>query len=326
MPKIIKYEYNSSLAPHIATLIEEKRALGFIYNNEAGILRRFDDYWKARGFDDRITQERLMEWCAKTDTEGCKSLSNRVVAISQFCKYLSSFGEDVHIPHLDIRIEKPVVHVLSATEIKELFDAIDSYRPVNRDPAYIRMAESYRVIFRLILCLGTRLNETRMIRIEDVDLEKASVRLLETKGQKQRVLCLNDDLKKLLSDHMSYLNTALCHQPKWLFPGYDPNQPVSKGTVDKRFRISWGLTSFAGKTEKDPTVHSLRWTFIMQRLLQWQKEGTDRNAMLPYLLKHLGHKTLDETYYYFKLIQEKAADAVANDKTARYVIPEVGAR
>ena len=326
MPKIIKYEYNSVLAPYIASFIEEKRALGFIYNNEAGILKRFDDYWKAGGFDARLTQERLMAWCVRRDTEGNKSLSNRIVAVSQFCKYLSSFGKDIYIPHLDIRIEKPVIHVLSISETRELFSVIDSYRPVNHDPACIRMAESYRVIFRLILCLGTRLNETRMIRIEDVDLDKASIRLLETKGQKQRLIYLNYDLKKLLSDHICHLKAALGYQPEWLFPGYNPDQPVSKGTVDKRFRISWGLTSFAGKTEKDPTVHSLRWTFIMQRIMQWHKEGADMNAMLPYLLKHLGHRTLDETYYYFKLIQEKAADAMANDMTARYVIPEVGIR
>ena len=50
------------------------------------------------------------------------------------------------------------------------------------------------------------------------------------------------------------------------------------------------------------------------------------NVMLPYLSKHLGHKGMDETLYYyhqvddaFRIVREK--DTIAND-----VIPEVKRR
>ena len=52
-------------------------------------------------------------------------------------------------------------------------------------------------------------------------------------------------------------------------------------------------------------------------------QGIDTNTMLPYLSRYLGHKSPDETYYYYHLV-EKAFDTIREkDSVSGKVIPEV---
>ncbi len=46
------YTYISVLAPYIRDLICEKRSLGFIYNDQAYQLKRFDMYWYSHAYDE----------------------------------------------------------------------------------------------------------------------------------------------------------------------------------------------------------------------------------------------------------------------------------
>jgi len=46
---------------------------------------------------------------------------------------------------------------------------------------------------------------------------------------------------------------------------------------------------------------------------KWVKEGRDLKVMGPYLAKHLGHKTMNETYYYYGLVPE-AYEAIQTAK------------
>ena len=52
-------------------------------------------------------------------------------------------------------------------------------------------------------------------------------------------------------------------------------------------------------------------------------QGFDFDQMLPYLSKFLGHKSFNETYYYYHYAEEAAKTIHSMDKTACRVIPEV---
>ena len=52
-------------------------------------------------------------------------------------------------------------------------------------------------------------------------------------------------------------------------------------------------------------------------------QGLDFDQMLPYLSRFLGHKTFNETYYYYHYVEEAAKTIQRLDKTASKVIPEV---
>ena len=75
--------------------------------------------------------------------------------------------------------------------------AVDSYTSgMNRKDAI-----QYPVLFRILYCCGTRINETLGIRKKDVDLDKGILLLNETKNDKQRYVVVGDDLKALLNEY-----------------------------------------------------------------------------------------------------------------------------
>lgn len=46
--------------------------------------------------------------------------------------------------------------------------------------------------------------------------------------------------------------------------------------------------------------HHFAWT----NLNRWAAEGLDLNAMLPYLMRYMGHQSVRETLYYFHFVPE----------------------
>lgn len=322
--KLRSYEYKSALSTHINGLVSEKRELGYIYNNEAKILKHLDSYWIENHYPDEVfSWERLEGWCQKTETEGNKSLSNRIVATRQLAIYIQSLGQVAFIPEHNIRIEKPLIHVLSSQEINELFQEIDSYHPPRRDPHKIRLSHAYRVHFRLLLCLGLRRTESCLLRVANFNRNDGSLMITETKNDNHRIIYLGEDLSDMLARHIEENRSALGFSPEWIFPGYDPSMPVGGGTLSERFNQCWNKTSFSGKVDRKPTLHSLRHTFVVLRIKQWESEGKDVNALLPYLSRHLGHVCLDDTYYYYQRIMESLEHIRKKDTVANTVLPEV---
>ena len=83
------------------------------------------------------------------------------------------------------------------------------------------------------------------------------------------------------------------------------------------------MTPFGGKTALRPCVHSLRHTMITKRINLWVKQGISFDQMMPYLCKFLGHKSFNETYYYFHYVEDSARIIQEKDSTIGKVIPEV---
>lgn len=326
--KPIDYTYVSPLAEYMRDFICLKRRLGYKYNDEAYFLSRFDRYWAETGGGSRLlTYENVAPYLKRRGTETKRSHSHRIAVLKQFAKYMNQIGLPCFIPDKSIRYPRPIVHILSDAEISSLFVEIDAYSPKIRDCQNMRLSHGYKVLFRLLYCLGLRLSEACSIRISDIDFEKGLLSLKEeTKKDEERVVYLTGDLLALVQETVLYNRKHLGFEPCWLFPGYDPAKHMSIHTADRRFNISWAKTPFAEICEKKPTVHSLRHTFVVKRMNLWMEQGVDLNVMLPYLSSFLGHKSFHETYYYYHGILEAYRIIHAKDTIADDVIPEARGR
>lgn len=326
--KLINYAYTSPLAEYIADFICLKRSLGYQYNDEAYFLSQFDRYWAENGDGSTIlTHGNMAPYLEQRKTETKRSHSHRIGVLKQFLKHMNSLGFPCYVPDRNIRYPRPIVHVLSDAEISSLFEEIDAYLPKNRDFQNLRLSHEYRVLFRLIYCLGLRLTEACSIRVSDIDFENGEIFLKEgTKKGNERMVCLTEDLLELVRETAQANRESLGFEPYWLFPGYNPEKHISIHTVDAKFNEFWGKTPFAALCEKKPTVHSLRHTFVVKRMNLWMEQGLDMNVMLPYLCRFLGHKTFHETYYYYHGILEAYRIIRAKDTIADEVIPEVKCR
>ena len=317
--------YSSELSDLLEGFIAEKRSLGYKYQKEEIIMRQFDSYWKAHGYNEKnLTIENLSEWTTKKDTEGAINLKRRIATTRQFAIYLNGIGIVSYIPSEKIHCETKVRRPLSPQEITELFEAVDNYNPVhNCTLANKRIAKEYPVLFRLLYLNGLRVSEACKLPIDQLNLEEGTIIILDSKGNKDRLVYLADDMIDLLREYIAFLSFTLNETPKWLFPGEQPYKPLHKGSVEHRFNESWNMTSFAKGSLEKPVVHDLRHTFVVDRINKWMLQGLDFEYMLPYLSKYLGHKTFDETYYYYHYTEEAAKAIKTKDSTIKKVIPEV---
>jgi integrase len=321
------YVYLSVLAPYIQGLLDEKRALGYAYNDEAKFLRRFDQYWiENNGDDQKITMDSLEGWCRQRSTEGKRSQSHRIAVVRQLTIYIAGLGITCYIPNDRIRYPKPIVHILTRQELKEVFGYIDGYRPDKSYSVTVRIANGYKFLYRLILTTGLRNAEAASLRVSDVDWMLGTVVIYNSKGCKDRIIYLTEDMTEMGKSYLSYLRSALGYEPYWLFPGLDPGMHISSGTVTTRFTGFWMQTSFADACEKNPTVHALRHTFVVFRINSWIAQELDLNVLMPYLSKFLGHKSPGETFYYYHQVLEAFRVIREKDTIAKSVIPEVRVR
>ncbi len=317
-----KCMFKSALAPYIQGLLDQKRALGFKYDTEEYVLGKFDKYWiETNGDTDTITMEALSGWVKQRPTEGKSTQSLRISVVKQLAIYMNGIGKVSYIPMDRIRCPKPVIHILTIPEIIDLFRVIDSFKPKKQSPGVTRMADGYRLIFRLILTTGLRRGEAVSIRICDINWENNSIIIRNAKGHKDRIVFMAGDLAGPLSE---YIDQNQSFSPtEWVFPSFDPSRHFSAGALAIRFRTFWNETCFASDTVKAPTIHSLRHTYVVLRMNGWMLEGLDLNVMLPYLSRALGHKSSNETFYYYHHVMEAFRLIQDKDSLAATVFPEV---
>lgn len=322
-----EYSYKSVLGPHIRNFIKEKRAVGYRYQSQAYLLGNFDAYWAGHAYTFiGMTPESLDDWTKKRDCESREYLHNRISAVREFSRYLNGLGISSYIPPLNIRRSRPLVHVLCDEEAADLFDKIDSYTPARKNRAQVRMSHEYPVLFRLIYCCGLRRAEACGLSVEQVDLTRGTITILNAKGNKDRLVYLSEDMNRLCTEYLGMMRQDYGTEIKWFFPGLDMEKPVAAAAAGRAFNTFWKKTRFAASTDKDPTVHSLRHTYVVKRVNLWMKQGLDMNVMMPYLSRYLGHKGIDETYYYYHYVQEAAQVIREKDTLAKKVIPEVRPR
>jgi integrase len=322
--KIAGYQYGSCFGPYIQQFIEKKRSIGFIYEHEEWELKHFDRLCCEKGVSElALSRALVMEWGQLRENEFKSTSSSRFSVIRQFGLYLLSLDLEAYLPSNYSYSSKGKTHVLSDEEIAAVFKIIDQRQPVSSNPDFWRLSLEYKVILRLIYCCGLRISEARLLKNQDVDLNRGTLRIMQSKGHKDRLVYLAPDMKQLLLLYHNEIISRYKCRTEWFFPGRYPERPLPVVTIDMVFRDAWNQTSFAKNCDKAPTVHSLRHTFVVKRMNIWMEQGVSLKEMLPYLSRYLGHTSPNETFYYYHQVDSAFKIVRQRDKSSSSVIPEV---
>lgn len=316
----------SILAPFIEGLLEEKHSQGYVYNTERDILLRFDKYCQERALKDfLLTKEFLSDWCAQTETEGLSNHGKRVSVVRELSFYMTSLGYDTYIPRVSISHCTVLPHLFTEEERIAFFHEIDCYTPcstISNVFYHRRLANEYKVLFRMIYCCGLRNSEACTISTECVNLKDGILTILNSKGSKDRLVYMQSDLTELCNEYYDWLLSFLGYRPAWFFPGKSISKPLRNTSINRIFNYFWNRTSVSANRNNKPTVHDLRFSFVTDRINDWAKNGDDVEYLMPYLSKYLGHQSIQDTYYYFHTSKQLFDVIKARDKTASLVIPE----
>jgi integrase len=317
----VKNSFESSFAPYIAGLIEQKHTDGFAYNSAERKLKQFDAFCAER-FPNAISLNREMvaEWSVIKPTEGRSSRDNRMGAVRQLGLFMLSLGLEAYIPHNYSKKEKPLPYVPTRDEMTAFFKEMSAWKSLN--PRDQRFVDECRMMYLLYYCCGMRLSEARFLKKEHVDWENGVLAIYESKGHKDRLVYLPQDGIKVLASYLRHIESIVPDSP-WMFPGVDPKQPISYSPVELRFKACWSKLPFAATSNKYPTPHCLRHAFVVERLNEWMLQGADTQRMLIYLSKYLGHTSTAETHYYYHLVKKAFTIIKEKDTVSSRVIPEV---
>ena len=319
-----EYMYNSVFSKLIVDYIVSRREAGFMYDNPAYWLYRFDQYCSDKDVRETVITKPLFEsWASKSGTETKTTQNNRLQALRNFCVYLNTMGIPAYIPANLPRPEKVVPYLMKDEDIREFFKQVDLYEPRDPVPVFRRMAYEYKVLFRLIYCCGLRINEACSLKTENLDTDNGLLTIYHSKGRKDRIVYLAEDLRKLCKDYRQWLDTYLGSVSVWFFPGRHPEHPVQKTSIDKKFNEFWNATRSSKTCDKKPTVHCLRHAFVTKRISNWMEADIPLQVMMPYLSSYLGHMGSVETYYYFHQVEDIFRTVRRKDVISSRVIPEV---
>src|SRR6516162_4239903 len=190
--------YESPFAAPMADFIRYKRAQGLKYDAVPRSLRSFSRFLSAKEADDAsIGKELIEEWCSFRPNENRLTQRRRIVETTQFLKYLSARGVDVHLPRPTWKSRTRgafVPHIFSHEELYRFFEECD--RISARAPSV--MPVMLPVLFRLLLGCGLRISEALGLRLGDTDLDNGILVIRKSKFNKDRLIPLSDSLLAVL--------------------------------------------------------------------------------------------------------------------------------
>jgi len=221
---------------------------------------------------DRLGPEDIRSYQIYLARERKVSVNSRMVAATALrFFYAVTLKQDRVIEMIPTpRPEHRLPVILSPQEVLRLLEAAPSF--------------SHRVIFSTMYGTGMRVSEVLHLRIFDIDSQRMMIRVQQSKGHKDRYVQLSPKLLELLRTYWRKARP----QP-WLFPGHDPNQPLSREAVGQAVAHA---SERAGLT-KETSPHSLRHAYAVHLL--------EAGTVLRRIQLLLGHRSLATTARYLCL-------------------------
>lgn len=316
-------QFNSNLAPWIKQLIKLKRSVGFPYVSSEKILKVFDTM-----VDDQhsnvttLTKKIADDWLNLKSDEHPNSLSRRITPVRQLGKFMKGLGIEAYVipPKIPDRQIKYEAHIYSDKELKAFFEAVDNcpVTPYSNHRRYV-----IPTFFRLLYSCGLRSSETRLLSVNDVNLETGHVLIQETKGWKARNIYIDKSVLEQLKRYDKIISHIIPNRTAF-FPN-SHGEVYHNSTVNVWFHEFWDPLDVAKLVVGNPPrVHDFRHTFAVKRLNQWVKENKPIEVLYPYLSEFMGHSNFEDTDYYLKLVDEFYPQMETKLSAIRQkVIPEV---
>jgi len=293
----------------VSLYISHKRALGHRFQTEDAVLRSF---CRAVG-DGPLASIEAGPVLAFLNRNGPVSAYwvKKYHVLSGFYRFALARGfvSGVPLPHSIPRLAAPafVPYIYSQAELKRLLDAVPA-ACAGRVPIddYV-----FRALLLLLYGAGLRISEALSLKIDDVDLQQASLTVRGTKFYKTRVVPLGKDLTRVMSEYVGRRNdrhSGAADAPFFCFRDGAPLSKSAARSAFRRLRAKAGVVREGGQRQQ-PRLHDLRHSAAVHRLVAWYRSGADLHDLLPKLATYLGHVNLSATQHYLTMTPDLLHEA-----------------
>jgi len=290
--------YTSVFADEINAYLECKVSSGYKAKSFISTLASFDRFCTAHELNSPVfTSDLADEWIKKREDEAHTTHYSRINAVKNFLLYMKKKGFDVvvtrDVKHRNTEFQP---HIYSKDEITRYFEAVDTFDSARCKKDKVQLP----ILFRIMYCCGTRINETLGIRKRDIDLDDGIIRLYETKNDCERYIVLGDDLLSLVRQFASKCFYLLSDED-YVFTAQNGRRLQGDSVYDRhRLFLKKAGIPYIGNG-KGPRIHDWRHTFSVYSFKQMVDSGLDMYVALPILSAYLGHKSIAATEQYVRL-------------------------
>lgn len=236
-------------------------------------------------------------YVATVQKNGNSARARKLCAIRGFFKFLASKEKSIKDnPAKDIdspKIKQSLPKFLSVEESRRLLEAAKNEGKEN--------AKRDFAILTLFLNCGMRVSELAGISLSDLSSDFTGV-LVTGKGNKQRMIYLNESCRLALEDYLVQRRQMSCKDDKALFVSRN-HRRLSVKTCQW---LVYKYLKLAGLEEKGYSVHKLRHTAAT---LMYQTGKVDVRV----LKDILGHEQLNTTQIYTHVSDSQMRSAVENN-------------
>lgn len=294
-------ELKSIFKEEIKDFLEYKRNNGFLYASQYCHLKALDKYLYSKDLKEKILKkDDLLEFINRNKNTKSRTKAGYASIFRNFANYLQLNNIEAYvIPDNYFRSEynfKPYIY--TSDEIKHIINSIEKCY-LKKFP---KKQAQVKIIVLLLFKTGMRIGEILNIKRSNIDYEKNTIVIEETKNGSDRMISVGKDMINMLKEFDFNYNDK--------YEYFFENNYHSKYSVGC-FNSIFKKLLYKAKimhTENEPRVHDARHTFCVNSLKQALSKGMDVSAYMPILSTYVGHKDLDSTYKYLHLTFELFPD------------------
>lgn len=301
--------YQGPFARQLQAFIEEKRSLGCRYKEEERLSFTFDQLSLKFNCSEGLTAELAHAFTEYQPNWQATTQKRRISFIQNFGEYLlrhdiSAFRSG-YTAMRNMQAEfKP--YIFSRTEIDQLLSRADSIHPNCRNSHIF-----YPVLFRVLYGTGMRISEALTLTMEDVDLRKQTLRIVNPKNHKDRLLPISDSIAEYCKWYQRNIHPVY-HKKDLFFMSNRDTGRYSRNNIQiffSRMIADIGIST-RGYKGGGPHLHCLRHTFCVHSLEKMIRDGIPHGIALQLLCSYMGHQSLSATGRYLRLTAEAFPDLV----------------
>lgn len=263
-------------------------------------INSFLNYCQRIAPEQELQQWMIDKWCARHENESTNSHYTRVAHINTFIRYIRDRKLADVVPYEDIkwrRMPKDIVFI-TPEELDNFFKALNELPCKTRNSRIDAM--TWSVIFRIYYCTGLRPMEARELSVKDVDLINGELHILHTKGYREHLVAVDNQLRNLLEMYDNLISEALPNRGNFFV--LNDGKMITRARLHACFNRLWYKYN-----NRRCVVYHFRHNYAIENINSWINLGYDQRwDRLVCLSKSMGHSKLKETLYYYSLAPQYA--------------------
>jgi len=307
----------TSLRQQVESYLRLRRQLGYVDEDVAPGLRRFAEFLRRRAAK-AITAKLAVQWARQSPASDARYAA-RLSWVRNLAVHLSVIDARHQIPSrtlLPAKYHRGQPFIYTDGQVRALISAArDLQSPTGLRPAV------YATLIGLLSVTGLRSGEALALDDGEVDLSEGVLTIRRGKFLKERLVTIHPTTIRALRDYVALRDRLVPRRASPAFFVGELGGRLGKSRVCVIFRRLCTKAEVArdgnSPRSRPPRLHDFRHTLAVNTLVRWQRDAADVDADLPILTTFLGHRSVDDTYWYMTATPELLRVAANRGQTAK---------